>query len=132
MTNFENLYDIAHKLAKRKVLRQNVFEEGSVACALESAKGHIYSGINLQWKCAVGFCAEQSAIADMLKEWESEIAKLIAVHESGEILAPCGVCREMILQINQKNKDTVVFLDKDERVKLEMLLPEHWTRELKR
>ncbi len=68
----------------------------------------------------------------MLKEGESEIKKLIAVHEGGDILAPCGVCREMILQINPKNKDTIVFVGEDERVKLELLLPEHWTKNLKR
>jgi cytidine deaminase len=132
MSTFNELYKIAYKLAKRKVLRTNVFEEGSVGCAIESKKWKIYSGINLQWKCAVGFCAEQSAIADMLKEGESEIKKLVAVHEGGDILAPCGVCREMIMQINPKNKETIVFIGKDERVKLELLLPEHWTNNLKR
>ncbi len=132
MSDYGSLYETAHKLAKRKILRQNVFEEWSVACALESGKWNVYTGINLQGKCSVGFCSEQSAIADMLKEWESEIKKLIAVHESGEILAPCWVCREMIMQINPKNKDTIVFLWKDERIKLDLLLPEHWTKNLKR
>lgn len=48
MTNFSTLYKAAYKLAERKILRQNVFEEGSVACALESGSGKIFSGINLQ------------------------------------------------------------------------------------
>ena len=48
---------------------------GHVTCALMSEKGNIYSGININSKCALGNCAEQAAILDMLKHGESEIKK---------------------------------------------------------
>jgi cytidine deaminase len=48
----------------------------------------------------------RSAIAEMLKAHESEIALVVAVDEQGTILLPCGRCREMMWQLESTNKCT--------------------------
>jgi len=71
----------------------------------------------------LGFCAEHAAIAEMLKHHESEIAYVVAVNHEGEIFSPCGRCREMMWQLNEKNRSAMVILSSDEAHTLGELLP---------
>ena len=48
---------------------------GSVATALRTEADNIYTGISLNLACGIGFCAEHSAIAEMLKHREQRIAE---------------------------------------------------------
>ena len=86
---FEELYEIAKKtLGVRKTSRNT--EVGNVACALETIDGNVYTGINIDTACSMGFCAEANAIGSMLTNGESKIAKLIAVSLKHDIVPPCG------------------------------------------
>jgi cytidine deaminase len=42
-------------------------------------------------------------------------------------LPPCGRCRELIFQINPRNKKTIVHLSATRRKTIQMLLPEPWS-----
>jgi cytidine deaminase len=100
---------------------------GSVGAALLTSKGNIFSGICIDTSSGMGFCAEHSAIAEMLKNRESEIAMIVAIYERGAILPPCGRCRELMRQINTKNADTRVILGLDGAcASLKELLPYSW------
>jgi cytidine deaminase len=101
------------------------FSAGGVGAAVRSRSGRIYTGICLDLACGIGFCAEHAAIARMLEHRESEIHAVVAVG-SGVILAPCGRCRELMVQINPANLDCRVVLGEDRVVPLRDLLPEHW------
>jgi cytidine deaminase len=101
------------------------FSAGAVSAAVRSRSGKVYTGICLDLACGIGFCAEHAAIAEMLKNRESEIAAVVAVGKRG-ILAPCGRCRELMVQINPGNLDCQVVLGPDRVVPLHVLLPEHW------
>ena len=57
------------------------FTAGAVSAALKSASGRIYTGINIDVACGIGFCAEHAAVADMLKHRETVIAAILAVSE---------------------------------------------------
>lgn len=76
--------------------------------------------------CSIGLCAEQSAIAEMVKNNETAIKRIIAVFEDGSILPPCGRCREFISQIDNHNIETQIVLPEMEEVLLKDLLPERW------
>jgi len=95
---------------------------GGVASALVTRGGRVYTGICIDTECGLGFCAEHSAIAEMLKARESEIAAIVAVGAAG-IYAPCGRCRELIRQVSASNSATRVILAEDKAVTLEELLP---------
>lgn len=98
---------------------------GSVAAALRTAAGHLYTGISLHLDCGIGFCAEHSAIAEMLKHRETHIAEIVAVGEEG-IRPPCGRCRELMLQVAPANANTRVAVADGQTVALRELLPHHW------
>src|SRR5262245_31765977 len=69
---------------------------GTVAAALLTRTGQIFTGICVDFRCSLGFCAEQAAIVDMLKHRISQVVAIVAVRTDGTILPPCGRCREMI------------------------------------
>ena len=98
---------------------------GSVAAALRTEAGHIYTGISLNLACGIGFCAEHSAIAEMLKHRERQIAAIVALGDEG-IRPPCGRCRELMLQVSPANANTLVAIAEDQSVPLRVLLPHHW------
>lgn len=95
---------------------------GGVGCALLTEKGEIHLGICIDVSCGIGFCAEHAAIAAMLMNGESRIAKIVAVWEK-KILPPCGRCREFMYQINPANAETEVLVEPDKIVPLKELLP---------
>ncbi len=74
----------------------------------------------------IGFCAEHSAIAEMLKHNESRIVKIVATN-SNVAIPPCGRCREFIRMVNSDNMETEVMVSENEIVKLKELLPHPWS-----
>lgn len=115
--------------AARQILGEFALGEdlsaGSVAAALRTEAGHIHTGISLKLDCGIGFCAEHSAIAEMLKHRETRIAEIVAVGEGG-IRPPCGRCRELMLQVSPANADTRVAIAEGQTATLRELLPHHW------
>jgi len=43
------------------------FSSGDAGCAILSGSGRVYTGVCIDLACGLGFCAEASAVADMLK-----------------------------------------------------------------
>lgn len=73
MVSAETLIEEAYKVAGEYTLSRDDFIAGAVGAALLTTKGNIYTGINIEIACGIGFCAEHSAIAEMLKNRETEI-----------------------------------------------------------
>jgi cytidine deaminase len=97
---------------------------GDVAAALLTAAGNLYTGICIDTACSLGFCAEHAAVAEMLKAREAEVRMVVAVNSAGEILAPCGRCRELLWQLHPGNRDAQMVLGVDRLLTLAALLPE--------
>lgn len=97
---------------------------GEVAAVLVSASGRVYTGVCIDTACSLGFCAEHAAIAEMLKARESEIALVVAVSAKYGILLPCGRCRELMWQVDPRNRATRVIIGHDQVVTLAELLPQ--------
>ena len=121
--DFEKLISEAKKIANKRILSEYA-SCGHVGCALITKKGNIYTGICIDSNCALGNCAEYAAIADMLKNNESEIDKIVAYSAKGKIYAPCGRCRELIRMVNDSNLETKVMVNENKISKLKDLLPE--------
>src|SRR3989338_3137125 len=120
MMSTKELLTEALKIAKKKKLTDQC-TIGEVSSALITDKNHLYKGLSVNASCGLGFCAEHSAIATMISHGESRIKKIVAVHYDGKILPPCGKCRELIIEVNDNNKDTEVIIDKERTVKLDRL-----------
>ncbi|PLX24701.1 cytidine deaminase [Candidatus Parcubacteria bacterium] len=125
MTKYNNLVEEAKKLAKAKK-HNDCMTSAYVGSALITDKGNVYTGISIDADCAIGFCAEHSAISEMIKNKETKIEAIVAVSHQGKILAPCGRCRELIYQTNYNNKNTKVIMGPQKTSTLAKLLPYNW------
>ena len=104
-------------------------EAGGVAAAILSASGRIYTGVCVDTCCTLGICAERNAIFNMITCGELEIRKVIAIMSDGKCGAPCGACRELMVQLMpDKYKGIEIMLDHEtERVvTFGELTPEWW------
>lgn len=109
---------------------RNEFSAGSVGAAIMTRSGNIYTGICIDVACGIGFCAEHSAVAEMLKHREREISWVVAVGSEGTFLPPCGRCRELMLQVHKNNRNTQVVLPGGQVKTLSALMPDSWLGEL--
>jgi cytidine deaminase len=121
----ELLIKAAQSVLGRLQLRDD-YTAGDVAAAIRTAAGNIYTGICIDLTCGLGFCAEVAAVAEMLKHRETQIVSVVALDRHGTILAPCGRCRETLVQVDRRNRECRVLLHHGRAARLEDLLPEHW------
>ena len=104
-------------------------EAGGVAAAILSASGKIYTGVCVDTCSTLGICAERNAIFHMLTCGEQEIRKVLALMPDGRTGAPCGACRELMVQLMPENyKGIEIMLDHEQgrTVTLGELTPEWW------
>lgn len=121
---FNDLIKQAQAVLNARQIAKNAWA-GSVAAALISEKGNIYTGVCIDVSCGMGFCAEHAAIAAMITAGESKIMKIVAVEENW-VIPPCGRCREFMNQINDENINTEIMVSQDRIVTLKELLPFNW------
>ena len=106
-------------------------EAGEVAAAVESETGRIYTGVCVDTACTLGICAERNAIFNMLTNGEHRIRRVLAVMPDGKNGAPCGACRELMVQLMpQDYGDIEVMLDIEsmKTAHLSELTPEWWIK----
>ena len=99
---------------------------GSMGAAVLGEDGCTYTGCCIDAACGIGFCAEHAAVAAMLLKRCSRVMAVVAISSEGKIMAPCGRCRELLLQINPDNRLTEVLLSEGKTRVLGELLPLHW------
>ena len=121
----QELIEAARAVQGTFELTKSEFTAASVGAALRTRSGYVFTGVSIHLACGVGFCAEHSAIAEMVKNREVEIATIVSVNAS-EVIPPCGRCRELMAQLSLKNGDTQVILPGMKALPLRELLPEHW------
>jgi len=120
--DFNKLYNIAKDLSKEVTINDKS-SYGKVAVACITTNNNLYTGVCFETTCNLGFCAEESVIAQMLLNGETKITKLVAVHDGKEIFSPCGKCREQLYQLDHDNLNCEILLS-DKIVLLKDLLPE--------
>ena len=130
----EKIWKEMHDAAKAVLNARQVTEYvscGEVAAAICSKSGKIYTGVCVDTACTLGVCAERNAIFNMLTCGEHEIAKVLCIMPDGSNGAPCGACRELMVQLMAENyKDIEIMLDyaAERVVKLGELTPEWWIK----
>ena len=102
---------------------------GEVSAAILSGTGKIYTGVCIDTCSTLGICAERNAIFNMITNGEHIIDKVIAILPDGSSGAPCGACRELMVQLMpDMYKGIQIMMNyKNERVMtLGELTPEWW------
>jgi len=117
----------------QKVLKPYKSDDGrlhaDVGATVLGKNGKIYSGVCVD-TASWGLCAERSALAAMITDGEYKIDRLVAVWKDEKtdklhVLPPCGICREFMRQIDQRNLEADVILGKDKTKKLKELIPNY-------
>ena len=104
---------------------------GEVAAAVRSKSGRIYTGICVDTCSTLGICAERNAIFNMLTNGEQEIDRVVAVLPNGGSGAPCGACRELMVQLMPDDYPNIrILMDSQtgREATLGELTPEWWIR----
>lgn len=112
---------------ERKVSRY--VEAGGVAAAILTKAGNIYTGVCVDTCSSLGVCAERNAIFNMLTNGEHEIEKVLAIMPDGCTGAPCGACRELMVQLMPDSYMGIeIMLDYGQKriITLGDLTPEWW------
>jgi cytidine deaminase len=124
---FEELYHKAASVLNPRELSEHA-QAGTVAAAILTENGNVYTGVCIDTACSMGFCAEHAAAAAMVTHGENHVVKMIAVGKRGNIMPPCGRCREFISQLHADNLESKVMVNKDTVVTIKELLPHDWRK----
>ena len=119
------LIEKAKSLAKETNIKNGIVKE--VGCVLITEKGETFLGVSLNLPCGIGFCAEHTAISQMITQTDETHIKIIVAASAWDVSAPCGRCRELINLLDERNMETEVIVSDEKKVKLKDLLPYKWT-----
>lgn len=125
---WKEMFDAAKSVQNARKISDYV-TAGEVSAAILSGSGKIYTGICVDTCSTLGICAERNAIFNMLTNGETEIKKVLAVLPDGKTGAPCGACRELMVQLMPENyREIEIMLDFEQEkiVNLGALTPEWW------
>ena len=104
---------------------------GQVSAAVLSGSGRIYTGVCVDTCSGLGVCAERNAIFNMITSGEQQISRVLAIMPDGKCGAPCGACRELIVQMMAGGyRDVEIMMDYESGhiVTLGELTPEWWIK----
>lgn len=121
------LYEAAKSVVNPRKLTDYA-EAGGVGAAILAADGNIYTGVCIDIACSIGFCAEHAAAAAMVTAGEAKILAVVAVGWDGEIMPPCGRCREFLTSLHPDNRNAEVLLPGWKQCTLGELLPYDWKK----
>ena len=104
---------------------------GEVSAAILSKSGRIYTGVCIDTCSGLGVCAERNAIFQMMTNGEFQIDKVLCILPDGSSGAPCGACRELMVQLMAgAYQDVEILLDYEtgRTVTLGEMTPEWWIK----
>jgi len=114
--------------AAREIMKTRyVPDKHCIGAAIRTKKGNLFVGVHVEASCGrIAVCGEAIAIGAAATQGDTAISQIVAVTESGDIVPPCGMCRELI---SDYAPDAHVILESNGEVKcvpvLE-LLPEKY------
>jgi cytidine deaminase len=76
----------------------------------------------------IAVCAEAVAIGMAAAKGDTEIETIVAVNRRGEIVAPCGMCRELISDYSPEAHVLISSSEGETLVPIRQLLPDKYGR----
>ena len=127
---WEEMYNAAKSVLNERRISDHV-ACGEVSAAVLSCSGKIYTGVCIDTCSALGICAERNAIFNMITNGEQDIDKVLCIMPDGTNGAPCGACRELMVQLMPgRYSDIEIMLDykSGRTVKLGEITPHWWIK----
>lgn len=125
---WNKLYEAAKAVQKQVKISEYV-TAGEVAAAIESESGKIYTGVCVDTASTLGICAERNAMFNMITSGEYKVKRVLAILPDGNTGAPCGACREFMVQLmadDYKNVEIMLDYKIGKVIKLGDITPEWW------
>ena len=125
---WNKLYEAA-KAVQNEVKISDYVTAGEVSAAIESESGKIYTGVCIDTASTLGICAERNAMFNMISNGEYKVKRVLAILPDGKTGAPCGACREFMVQLmadDYKNIEIMLDYETGKIVKLGDITPEWW------
>lgn len=125
---WNKLYEAA-KAVQKQVKISDYVTAGEVAAAIESESGKIYTGVCVDTASTLGICAERNAMFNMITSGEYKVKRVLAILPDGNTGAPCGACREFMVQLmadDYKNVEIMLDYKTGKVIKLGDITPEWW------
>ena len=111
MYKWDEMYQTAKNIQNERKISDYI-EAGSVAAAILTAEGKIYTGVCIDTCSTLGICAERNAIFNMITNGEQKIKRVLTIMPNGKTGTPCGACRELLIQLMPNDyKEIEIMLD---------------------
>ncbi len=119
---YDQLIEEATKALERSYAPYSGFRVGA---ALLAKSGEVYSAANVEnASSGAAICAERAAIAKAVSEGEKEFEALAVVAETEEPVAPCGICRQNLIEFGEEIRVIMANTKGDAEIAtIEELLP---------
>ena len=125
---WKELYENARMVLNARRISDYV-TAGEVGAAILSKSGNIYTGVCIDTCSTLGICAERNAIFNMITNGENAFSRVVAIMPDGNVGAPCGACRELMVQLmpdTYKQVEILMDYESERIVRLGELTPEWW------
>ena len=125
---WDRLYETAKGVLNPRMISAYV-TAGEVSAAVLSSSGKIYTGVCIDTCSTLGICAERNAIFNMITNGEQEIRKVLCIPPVRGKGAPCGACRELMVQLmpdQYKSMEIMLDYESEKIMTLGELTPEWW------
>ena len=128
MNKWDEMYQTAKAVQNERKISDYI-EAGSVAAAILTAEGKIYTGVCIDTCSTLGICAERNAIFNMITNGEQKIKRVLTIMPNGKTGTPCGACRELLIQLMPNDyKEIEIMLDYENKkvIMLGEITPNWW------
>ena len=125
---WDRLYEAAKGVLNPRTISAYV-TAGEVSAAVLSSSGKIYTGVCIDTCSTLGICAERNAIFNLLTNGEQEIRKVLCIPPVRGKGAPCGACRELMVQLmpdQYRSIEIMLDYESEKIMTLGELTPEWW------
>lgn len=96
--HLKDLLEAAKTVRERAHAPYSGFQVGA---AIRSVAGNVYTGCNVEnASYPEGWCAETSAIAQMIAAGDSAIGEVVVVAGGDRLCTPCGGCRQRLAEFS--------------------------------
>lgn len=116
--------------AARDIIRRRYRPEfHRVGAALRTRSGQTFAAVHLEaYVGRIAVCAEAVAIGLAAAAGDTDIERIVAVRYTGEVVSPCGMCRELIADYAPRAWVIVPSDDGEQAVPIAELLPNKYRR----
>ena len=116
--------------AAREILRERAKPAVHfIGAALRTRSGRVFRGVNIGTIVGrASVCAEAVALGIAAAAGDTDVDCIVAVNEHGDVVSPCGICREMLSDYAPDASVIVPAAPAPRRVPLGELLPIKFVR----